>query len=409
MRRYRWSIAAGVAAAAVLAASSASVAQTVEERLQTLEKTVAEQGKTLTEKLGIEIHGALSTEANYNFNSPDDNTNAIHIFDVDADTIVLYQGLINIQRNVPEGFGFNLDIDFGKVAEVVGNATWWSNNLNSTESNNSVELVQGYVKYTLGGTPFSIMGGKFVTPHGEEVIPTYNNQNYNISNSINFGYSIPFTHTGFVGAYALPDNWGSFSLAFINGWDDVVDNNDGKSVQGALSLTPPESMFSFALATTYGPEQQDNGRSKRFLVTPLVTVKPLDEWTFVVEGNYGNESNVQLVNGSLEATPSTPGNAAWYGVAGYAVWAPAERWQFALRSEYFGDPDGVRTLYQQPGGDGPGVGFWEITLTPAYKVMDGLWLRGEYRHDEADKKYFENGGNPVKGQDIIETQLVYTF
>jgi len=408
MRRYRWSLAAGVAAA-LLVPSGPGRAQTVEDRLKALEKTVADQGKTLTEKLGVEVHGVLSTEANYNFNSPDSDTNQIHVFDEDANTFSLYQANINVQRNVPEGFGFNVDVDFGKVAEVVGRATWWSNNLNSTESRNSVELRQAYVKYAFGGTPFSFMAGKFVTLHGVEVIPAYNNQNYNISNSINFGYAIPFTHTGLMGTYAFPETWGSLTLGVVNGWDDVVDNNDGKSVHGALSLTPPGSIFSFSLASMYGPEQQDNGRSKRFLVTPIVTAKPLDHWTFVLEGNYGNESNVKLVNGALDATPSTPGNSAWYGMAGYAVWAPAERWQVALRTEYFGDPDGVRTLYQQPGGDGPGVGIWEATLTPAYKIIDGLWLRAEYRHDEADKKYFENGSNMVKGQDIIETQLVYTF
>ena len=37
---------------------------------------------------------------------------------------------------------------------------------------------------------------EFVTLLGEEIIPTYSNQNYNESHSYIFGFGIPFTHTG---------------------------------------------------------------------------------------------------------------------------------------------------------------------------------------------------------------------
>jgi hypothetical protein len=396
-------IAIGLAGSTLL--PSASMAQNLQDRVEALEKTVQEQKKSLAEALGLEIHALAAVDYNYNFNNPDSRVNKIHVFDEDANTFSLDDVYINVQRNVPEGLGFLVDVDFGQTAEVLGRATRWSNG-SSSESDNSFELRQAYLKYTFPGTPFNIEAGKFVTFHGAEVIKTYNNLNYNVSNSILFGYAIPFTHTGLLGTYTFPNELGSFAAGIVNGWDNVVDNNDGKSVHTMLTLTP-NSIVTFGLSGTYGPEQNDNGESKRLLITPLVTIKPADQWTFILDYDYGNESNIALSDGEIVRAP---GNAMWQGVAAYAVFAPTDRWQLALRGEVFDDPDGVRTLFQEPG-FGPGATFWEVTQSVAYKITDGLTCRAEYRHDESDKTYFDNEhrASAQRGQDIVATELVYAF
>jgi hypothetical protein len=393
----------GLAAAMLL--PTISSAQTLQDRVATLEQAVAEQKKGLAGVLGLEIHGLAAVDYNYNFNDPDSNTNKIHVFDEDANTFTLDDVNINLQRNVPEGLGFLIDLDFGKTAEVLGRYTRWSNG-DSTENSNSFELRQAYLKYGFPDTPFSLQAGKFVTFHGAEVIKAYNNLNYNISNSILFGNSIPFTHTGVLGTYTFPKELGSFAAGIVNGWDNVVDNNDGKSVHAMLTLTPT-SIVTFGLSGTYGPEQNDNGESKRLMLTPLVTIKPTEQLTLVFDYNYGNESNIALSDGSIVRAP---GNAMWQGVAAYAVFAATDRWQLALRGEVFDDPDGVRTLFQEPG-FGPGATFWEITPTVAYKITDGLTCRAEYRHDESDKTYFDKDQNvsAQRGQDIVATELIYAF
>jgi hypothetical protein len=378
-------------------------------RVEAIEKEVKDSEKALADKLGFEIHGFVAANYNYNFNTPGDQTNHLHVFDQDANSIELDQANINIQRNKPEGLGFNVDVDFGKTAEVVGGSTRWSNNPNNTESNNSVELRQAYLKYTFPDSPFSIMAGKFVTFHGAEVIKAYNNMNYNISNSILFGFAIPFTHTGLIGTYNFPGDWGSVSAGVVNGWDNVVDNNDSKSIHSTVSLTP-SSMVTFAVSTTYGAEQDNNGRSKRLMVTPLITVKPIDPLTFILDYNYGNESNVAFAPGvtSTTALARAQGNAMWQGAAGYVVYAATDALQLAFRAEVFDDPDGVRTLFQEPG-FGPGATFWEFTPTVAYKITDGLTWRSEFRHDESDKRFFSKDDHFIRGQDLAETELIYAF
>jgi len=393
----------GLAGAMLL--PSLSLAQTLQDRVDALEKAVQDQKKGLAEALGVQLHALAAVDYNYNFNAPDSGVNKIHVFDKDANTFSLNDVYLSLERNVPEGLGFLVDVDFGQTAEVLGAATRWSNG-NSSESDNSFELRDAYLKYAFPGTPFSIEAGKFVTFHGAEVIKTYNNLNYNISNSILFGYAIPFTHTGVFGTYTFPNELGSFAAGIVNGWDDVVDNNDGKSLITSLSLTP-SAIVSFSVPVTYGPEQNDNGESKRLLVTPVLTIKPAEQWTFVIEYDYGNESNIAL---SGDEIVRAGGNAMWQGAAAYAVFAPTDRWQLALRGEVFDDPDGVRTLFQEPG-FGPGATFWEVTPTVAYKITDGLTARAEYRHDESDKRYFDNehSVSAQRGQDIVATEVIYAF
>ena len=382
--------------------------KTVIQRIEVIEKEVKDTEKSIGDKLGVEFHGFVAANYNYNLNSPDSHNNRIHVFDETANSIELDQANINVQRNKPEGLGFNLDLDFGKTAEVVGRTTQWRSNSNSDKfglagANSSVELRQAYLKYAFADSGFSLMAGKFVTFHGAEVIKAYNNFNYNISNSILFGFAIPFTHTGVIGTYAFGD-LGSIAAGVVNGWDNVSDNNDGKSLTSMLTLTP-SPMFTFNLATTYGPEENNNGRSKRLLITPLITVKPTDQLTLILDYNYGNESNT---------APGLP-TVMWQGMAGYVIVAVTDAVQLSLRGEVFDDPDGFRTGFTEPG-RGPGATFWEVTPTVAYKITDGLTWRAECRHDESDKRFFDkdnrdvsHGGRGQRGQDLVATELIYAF
>src|SRR5262249_4388332 len=138
---------------------------------------------------------------------------------------------------------------------------------------------------------------------GEEVIKAYNNINFNVTNSILFGYAIPFTHTGIMTSYAFSDQFG-LDLGLVNGWDDVADNNSGKSLHSGITIAP-DPKFTIYLTTTYGAEQPGNGQSKRFLETVLFTIKPTDQLTFIIDYNYGNESNIAMVSSATGYTPGT--------------------------------------------------------------------------------------------------------
>jgi Putative beta-barrel porin-2, OmpL-like. bbp2 len=397
--------------------------QSVQQRIDAIEKEVKDSEKSIADKLGVEIHGFVAGDYAYNFNAPDSRTSQMRVFDNDANSFTLNQANLHVQRTKPDGIGFVTDLDFGKTAQVVSGTTRWSN---AAPASNNIDLRQAYITYGIADTPFSLQAGKFVTLHGAEVIKSYNNFNYNISNSMLFGFAIPFTHTGLLGTYTLPSDWGSVQAGIVNGWDNVVDNNDGKSLHSMVTLNP-SSMVSFAVGVTYGAEQNSNATSKRLMVSPLLTIKPTDQLTFVIDYNYGNESNIKLActpdptgecNSSLgnASIVRAGGNVMWQGVAGYIVYALNDQWQLALRGEVFDDPDGVRTLFQQAG-HGPGATFWEVTPTVAYKIVDGLTWRAEYRHDESDRRFFDKGsrgqGSPnglgQTGQDTLGTELIYAF
>jgi hypothetical protein len=77
--------------------------------------------------------------------------------------------------------------------------------------------------------------GKFVTPHGAEVIETKDNWNY--SRGILFSFAIPYYHFGMRAKYAFNDKY-ALTGFFVNGWNNVVDNNTGKTYGMSFAWTP---------------------------------------------------------------------------------------------------------------------------------------------------------------------------
>jgi hypothetical protein len=176
----------------------------------------------------------------------------------------------------------------------------------------------------------------------------------------------------------------------------VADNNDGKTVHGGLTLKPHQKL-SFYISGSYGPEQNDRGGSKRAMLTTLVTYKPTERLTLLLDHNWGNESD--LVENSKGALTKS---ADWHGVAGYAIYSLTDKLSASLRGEWFSDMDATRTGLKQD--------LWEITPTLTYSIAEGLFARFEYRHDESNKKFFENHrGDPLSGQDVFATELIYAF
>ncbi len=416
--------------------------QSIKQRLDAIEKEVKDSEKSITEKLGVTMHGLVAVDYLYDVNRPEkpvqksDGSVApapfLRSFENEKNSFTLNLANLHLERQPESGLGFVADLDFGKTADVVNNATFFGRHCSSSDVKNGTcqqgdpitgngtdffDARQFYLTYTVPiGSGLKLKAGRFVTLAGAEVIKSYNNINYNITNSMLFGYSIPYTHTGVMGSYAFTDQV-SLDLGLVNGWDTVADNNDGKSLHGGLNIAP-DPHYSFYLSGTYGAEQPDNGESKTLLITALITVKPTDQLTFIIDYNYGNESNVKLTDslgtppdppGSESLNSHAPGNAMWQGVAGYVIVALTDDLQFALRGEVFDDPDGVRTLVRAGFGPGAGATYWELTPTVTYKIADGLFWRNEYRHDESDKWVFPYQDTYVRGQNTLATELVYTF
>jgi hypothetical protein len=234
---------------------------TIGEHVAAVEKDLADTKKNLADNLGIHVHGLLDATYEYNLNHPGlqsgNRVNQFREFDTDANGFELTQFQLHIDRTVEGGVGFVADINFGKTAEILSTATRYTS---GTESTNEVDPTQAYATYTVPvGTGINLSAGKFVTLLGAEVISTYNNLNYNESRSLIFTLGEPLTHTGVRAQYAFNDKIG-LTMGLNNGWDDPDDNNDGKSVEGELALTP-NAAWSILIYGMYGPEQLNHVNS----------------------------------------------------------------------------------------------------------------------------------------------------
>lgn len=366
----------------------------IEQRLKTLE-----DGVGLLK--GIEVGGMVYGSYNYNFNNPDAKDNSLRIFDTRANNFTLDLAQIAISRQAENGLGFMLKLDYGRTARFIQSD--WSGDGTFSNGTNNFAVQEAYLTYTAPlGKGVGIKAGKFVTLLGAEVIESP--LNYNISRSFLFGLAIPFTHTGVLFSYPLHDTV-SISAGVVNGWDNVIDSNKGKTFLGSLAFTPTESL-TWTFNGTFGPEQADRGGSKRGVFDTVLTYKPIPHLDLVLNYDYGSETG--LLDGDR--------TAEWYGVAGIISIGGAllhpnwEAFSLAQRAEWFADRDGTRTGTRQD--------LWELTTTLKWALTERLHLRFEYRHDESNQKVFAQKrtltpGGPLfrflRGQDTIATELSYNF
>lgn len=351
-------------------------------KLKILEERILEEKTSDSALLGfldnIKLSGNISTSVNYNFNEPDNQTNALRIFDTEANTFQLDLLELVIEKKINR-VGFRIDLDYGDVAESIGSA-----GLGST--NDEFDLQQAYISLD---TPLGInfIIGKFVTLLGYEVIESWDNSN--ISRSYLFGYAIPFTHTGILGNYKFGEKL-DLSLGIVNGWDNTDDNNDAKTILARAGISPSDRL-ALGITGIYGAEQDENNGSQRAVIDFVATFKVTDKLSLGLNYDYGHE----------EDAISQDQNATWSGVAGYLQYELTDKWRLAMRAEYFDDTEGART--------GTAEELWEFTLTNDYRLYDGLRLRLEYRHDEATKNSFQKNAESTDTQDTISLELIYSF
>jgi hypothetical protein len=377
----------------------------LQERLDALEAAIKKPG------LGLSIGGMVVTSYLYDMNDPKGHGNVVGLraFDRDHNTFSLDLAQIQVSRAPGEnGVGFVTKLNFGKVAERMA-SDWDGDGTigNVAEEQNSIELEEAYITYNFPGLPdLQLKGGKFVTMHGSEVIESP--RNFNISRSLAFSWAIPFTHTGLMTTYTISPQV-TVAGGLVNGWDNVIDSNDGKSFMGNVTITPVDQ-FSLALQGMYGAEQPNRGDSKRGLIDAVATVKPVENLTFSLNYDYGNETDLGApgLDGIFTKGNTT---AEWHAFSGIVAYDLPDVFVlpvgFAVRGEYFDDSDSTRL----PGGIfGQDQQDWEVTTTAKIVLAEGLMARVEYRYDDAKHAVFlRNVGGVQDDQHTIGAELSYVF
>lgn len=245
---------------------------------------------------------------------------------------------------------------------------------------------QAYVSYlapTRKG--FQIDVGKFVTPFGYEVIKTKDNWNY--SRSLLFSVAIPYYHMGVRATYTINDKIAMAGF-LVNGWNDVVDNNTGKTVGGQVTVKPGSAL---AITETYmgGPEQPNNNKDWRQESDTVVTYTITPKLSLAGNYDYGRD----------EESGAT---VRWQGVAAYARYQASDWFALSPRWEFCNDEHGFTTGMAQE--------IKEFTMTAELKHKDGIITRFEYRHDYSDIPFFAKKTRDHRDrQDTFTAGFIYAF
>lgn len=402
MRRRHVAGAAAGLLLCVLSAPAFAEEQTIEEllrRIERLEQRIAElEGAPAPEaapesepplvKLpgDLELGGFVEMSYGYNFNNPAEQKggNALRVFDTDHNsfTFDLLELYAEKPADEPGEAGFRLDLNVGQTADLIDLDPDFG------DDEDDFDVQQAYLSYKAAlGNGLDIRFGKFVTWLGGEVIESKDNPNF--SRSFLFGFAIPFTHTGVGLTYSFSEN-AYYSQYLVNGWDNVVDNNDSKTVGGQLGVTPSEDLTLY-VNWIYGAEQDDNGGDKRGVLDLVASYQATERLAFIVNYDFGWEDDAALDGG----------DADWQGIAGIIDYDLSEKAGLAFRAEWFNDDGGSRTGADQD--------LYEVTLTGEYRWTDHLMTRLEYRHDWSSKDSFFDDGGFDDRQDTVFANAVYEF
>lgn len=302
-------------------------------------------------------------------------------FDVQHNAFTLNYAEIAFAKPVSETSrgGFRVDFGAGETANMV----------NAFEPGGTDYLKyvqQAYVSYLAPvGSGLTIDFGKFVTPTGGEVIESKDNFNY--SRGLLFALAIPYYHTGFRVGYAVNDKV-SVTGFLLNGWNNVIENNDAKTVGVSVGVKPNEKtgLFLNYMVGDEFPDDVDGGT--RNLVDIVGTYAATDKLSLLGNFDYGMD----------EADGS---DVTWYGVAVGAKYQATPAFAISPRYEWFVDDDGFATGLAQT--------LQEVTLTGEYKASGGLITRVEFRTDFSDEDYFVKGDGLESTQPTLSVSFIYAF
>ena len=410
--------------------------------------SAAEDAESIWMTLGFKIFGSADVAYTHNFNNPNTNLNQLRTFDSQANSFVPHLMVIGMERSATAGsamdrVGFRAQVSFGADARYARART----NYQPGTDNNELDVQELYGEYLVPiGNGLKIQAGEMRSLVGYETVNSYENPNF--SRSFTWGLAQPFATTGIRFTYPFT-SWATASIGLINGWDNIEDDNRGKSFEYLVALTPHEK-FGLSVYGSYGAEQSNGNAkfgfaqanvctsgtelcdpsAKRTVVGALITVKPTDKDTLVLEPYYGNEGNA--------SEHSKSHNARWNALLVYYTHDFNDQQQphaFSLRvrGEIFEDAGGARTciggadvnggantcatfpgavgLGSPSSGTGAGTRqtLWEDTFTLQYKPAPSLITRAEFRYDKSDQNVFLYGQRPTNHQETLSFQVVYLF
>lgn len=307
----------------------------------------------------------------------------------------LQQAAITVSKLPKQGAGGYVNITAGQDAATIA-----SSGLGSNTSVHSADLTQAYASYASGS--LTVIGGKFATLAGAEVITSPSNKNY--SRAWMFGWG-PYTHTGVRATYVINDKV-TVIAGVNNGFDQAISTTGTRTSEVSLVLAPV-SLFSLALTNYHGKEMTNAGLAgTRNYTDAIATLNATDKLSFIADYALAKQDNANLPTGTI-------GQAKWKALALYANYQFTDAWRASYRHENFDDPDGYRsnlTTGLNLTGTPLGQKLKSNTLTVGYAVDKTLELRAEGRYDWSSQAAFlQSNGTGRSNQTSYAVEAVYQF
>lgn len=302
-------------------------------------------------------------------------------------------------------WGFRTDLRYGTDAAITYGV---DDDLHINRNQDRLWLLpQWYLQaYLPWGAGASIILGSWFTPLGNEIGAPVDPPTSFYTHSYAFVYQ-PVKHVGAMGAVNLPvapetGLW-SLGLGLVQGWNNLRDNNDDKTLLFDLRWRSRDFKTWIDLENIVGYEQSEQGvtgQTRPFnavstggeeLIRSMHSLTfrhQLDERRhFVLNAVYGYQEGGDLV---ADAN-NPPGfliveDSRWYGLNLNYTHKIRNDSQLGFRAEWFKDESGAHALL--PAGD-----YYGITANLSWWPYKQLRLRPEVRYDRYSGRGYPFGGS----------------
>jgi len=327
----------------------------------------------------------------YNWNAPYDRVNLLRAYDTRANVFGIQQANV-IVESVPavdkgRRFGARVDLQFGQATETVqGGAA------NEPRPDVYRHIWQAYGTYVFPvGKGLQTDFGKFASNLGYETNYAKDNSQFSRAYLFNF---LPFYHSGLRASLPLNDKV-TVMYMLTNGIQQTEDFNNFKSSH-FTAIVKPTGSVAWTTSYYFGQEQADgaqpdgpDGYFKVFDSYIAYTATP--KLSFGLDVNYVTNQMQRL-----------DAETALQGTGVYARFQASAPTALSLRYERLDDEGlfgGIEQVLQ------------EVTFTLEHKFADGFLLRGEFRRDWSNERFFtsDRPGDLRTEQNTALVGLVWWF
>lgn len=332
----------------------------------------------------VTVGGYVETFAQWNANDPSNRITAARGYDNRAGMFGLSNAVVHATAaNGPVGARVALQVgQTGETVYLAEPAAPGGGGVPSTDGGAWKHLQEANVSYAPGGR-VRLEAGLFLSPIGPEGPAVLDQWHWSRSNLF---FALPAYHAGARITGSAGERT-EISLLISNGWNNVVDNNGGKSVAVRAASATADGVLTGAVLYAGGVERADGapeGKPWRHLFDAYATWSAHPRVSLLVHADAGFEE-------------TSVGRSHWAAGATSIRVRLRPALHLAARADLFREH-----AARDAGGSAAPI-FWPVsrvasqTLTCELRPQEDVSFRVEYRHDDANGLLYFEGAVPTDG------------